>query len=156
MTVFLVLLFTHAVVAAFCYFGRGWVLEFQQQCVERDIATARAIREQADEMLFEAELRSVRYEALTTDTAAMPTIRVRVASGWAGLKEWSQATFGGDGHVGWEGEHAHELAAVRAKEFNTRAKWPLKQRVTPLVMPQHLPPDPERALRVHTLARTVQ
>jgi hypothetical protein len=158
MTVFLVLLATHTAVAAFCYLGRGWILEFAQQCVERDIATARKIREQADEMLFSAELAAISVRALTTETCEMPTVKVRVGRGWAGLKEWSQATFGGDQHEGWEGEHAQELAivseAVRSKQSNSRTKWPLRQRVTPLVMPQHLPPDPERALRVHTLART--
>ena len=81
--------------------------------------------------------------------------RSRVASGWAGLREWSAATFGSDGHQGWEGEHADELAVVR-RQFQSRDRWPLRARarVTPLVMPQHLPPDPERAFRVHTLART--
>lgn len=155
MRVFLILLAINAVVFAAGYLGRGWVLEFAQQCADNDIMRAKAIREQADRMLFEAELAAITARALTTPTQALAvaSVRVRVGRGWTGLKEWAGATFGPDGHEGFEGEHLDELKAMRAQP-SPRAKWPLRQRVTPLAMPKHLPPDPERAFRIHTLART--
>lgn len=142
--------------------GRGWMLEhregvvrFERRAADHDKQAAQAIRAQAEDMLIDAEWQAIAARALTTATQPLPTIRIRVGGGWAGLREWSRATFGADDHEGWEGDHAADLSEVR-REFTSRAKWPLRTRkpVTPLAMPQHLPPSTGLAVRVHTLGRT--
>lgn len=160
--------------ALLMYYYTGWKLELSEWnriAAADSLALAQAVREQADEMLADAEHARVRADALTTDTTAMPVLEERQPSLWsrvrAGMRgtdptpDWTRAELAAINQAP-EPEYAAPLPVPaapvrrRLRPDRDRSGWPnrsIRRCPSPVQVAARLAKidDPTRAYRVEVV-----